>query len=63
MNDNQTQSLAPTQNTPESPEAPTIEPPIQATDSIPTDTPPVAPEAPRDTLTPTAGVFSLHMVK
>jgi hypothetical protein len=44
--DNQTQDI------PQSPEAPTTEPPIQQVDSNPTDMPPVAPEAPRDGFTP-----------
>jgi hypothetical protein len=47
MNDESPQEVAP-----QSPQAPTTEPPIQPTDSSPTDMPPVAPEAPRDAFTP-----------
>ena len=47
MNDESTQEVAP-----QSPSEPTIEPPIQSTDSTPNDMPPVAPEAPRDAFTP-----------
>ena len=47
MNDELPQEVVP-----QSPEAPTVEPPIQPTDSAPTDMPLVAPEAPRDAVTP-----------
>ncbi len=47
MNDEPTQEVAP-----QSPSEPTVEPPIEPTDSSPTDMPPVTPEAPRDAFTP-----------
>jgi len=47
MNDEPSQEVAP-----QSPEAPTVEPPIPPTDTTPSDMPSVAPEAPRDAFTP-----------
>lgn len=52
MSDDQNQDLAPQQGLPQSPEEPTVEAPIPSADSTPTDMPPVAPEAPRDAVTP-----------
>ncbi len=52
MVDDQNQDIAPLQEASQSPEEPTVEPPIQPTDSTPTDMPPVTPEAPRDAFTP-----------
>ena len=47
MNDESPEEVAP-----QSPSELTIEPPIQPTDSSPTDIPPVPPEGPRDAITP-----------
>lgn len=52
MADDQNQDITPQQESPQSPEAPTVEPPIPRIDATPSDMPPVAPEAPRDTFTP-----------
>lgn len=51
MADDQNQDITPSQEAPQSPSEPTIEPPIQPTDPSPTDMPPMAPEAPRYTFT------------
>ncbi|MEI6304790.1 MAG: DUF977 family protein [Candidatus Taylorbacteria bacterium] len=51
MSDDQNQDINPQQEPPQSPEAVTDEAPIQQADSIPTDMPPVAPEAPKDAST------------
>lgn len=47
MNDESAQEVAP-----QSPSEPTIEAPIQTTDSTSSDMPPMSPEAPRDAFTP-----------
>jgi hypothetical protein len=52
MPDDQNQDVTPPQESPQSPEVPTVEPPIPPADSTPVDMPPVAPEAPRDAFTP-----------
>src|SRR3989344_6494758 len=52
MADDQNQDITPPQESPQSPSEPTIEPPIQSSDSSSTDMPHVAPEAPRDAFTP-----------
>lgn len=52
MSDDQNQDVIPQQKSPQSPEVPTVEPPIPPADSTPVDMPSEAPEAPKDTPTP-----------
>lgn len=52
MSDDQKQDITPQQESPQSSEAPTVEPPIQSSDSSSIAMPPEPPEASRDASTP-----------
>ncbi len=52
MPDDQKQDINPQQEPPQSPEVPTVEPPVPPADTTSSDMPPVTLEAPRDALTP-----------